>query len=321
MAWIKRNLFFVIGGVIALGLLGGAGFYIYKGMSRNTTAFNTLNEVVGTLKNLTDQKPQPGNDKIDNTRIAREQDKQVQAWIASSAAYFQPIPSIPPGNVTSEAYAGALRRTIDQLQKEADTAGVILPPNYVFSFSAQRPLVKFSGGLDQLAAQLGEVKAISEILFAARVNAFDGIQRVRVSDDDMSGQTAQQADYIDERPITNELAIVTPYVVSFRCFTPELSRVMGGFAKAPNTYIVKSLNVQPAGANLQIGGAPGMAGEMPPPGGLPMRMQGEGGYPTMAPAPQPGQPVPGKGGLQTVLKEQLLRVTVEVELVKLLPKN
>ena len=32
--------------------------------------------------------------------------------------------------------------------------------------------------------QLGEVKAISEVLFAARVNALDGIQRVRVSDDD-----------------------------------------------------------------------------------------------------------------------------------------
>jgi hypothetical protein len=319
MAWIKRNLFFVIGGVIALAMLGGAGFYIYKGMSRNSTALNTFIEVVGTLKTLTDTKPSPGNDKIDNAQIARDQDKQVQAWVASASAYFQPIPSIPPGNVTSEAYAGALRRTIDQLQKEAETAGVLLPPNYVFSFSAQRPLVKFAGGLDQLATQLGEVKAISEVLFAARVNAFDSIQRVRVSDDDLTGTAAQQADYIDEHPITNDLAIITPYVVSFRSFTPELSRVMTGFAQASNTFIVKAVNVQPAGANLQIPGTPGLNGEMPPPGYPPMRMPGEG-YPPMAPPPT-GQPVANKGGLQTVLKEQLLHVTVEVELVKLLPKN
>jgi hypothetical protein len=32
-------------------------------------------------------------------------------------------------------------------------------------------------------------------------------------------------------------------------------------------------------------------------------------------------PAADKGGLQTVLKEQLLRVTLEVEIVKLLPKS
>jgi hypothetical protein len=39
------------------------------------------------------------------------------------------------------------------------------------------------------------VKAIAEILFAARVNDLDGIQRVRVSDDDTAGS---QSDYIEE---------------------------------------------------------------------------------------------------------------------------
>jgi hypothetical protein len=33
------------------------------------------------------------------------------------------------------------------------------------------------------------------------------------------------------------------------------------------------------------------------------------------------QPVSSKGGLPTILKEQLLRVTLEVDLVKLLPKT
>ena len=30
MMWIKRNLFFVVVGILALGLLGAAGFYDYK---------------------------------------------------------------------------------------------------------------------------------------------------------------------------------------------------------------------------------------------------------------------------------------------------
>ena len=72
MAWIKRNLFFVIGGILALGLLGAAGFYNYKGWSHNSAAFDKLNEIYGTLRNLTGKKPSPGNDKVDNiSRRAR----------------------------------------------------------------------------------------------------------------------------------------------------------------------------------------------------------------------------------------------------------
>jgi len=307
MAWIKRNLFFVIGGIVSLGLLGAAGFYIYKGMNRNSAASAALVEVVGNLSGLGDQKPSPGNDKFDNAKIAQSQDKEIQAWVASSSAYFQPIASIPGSPVTGASFSSALQKTLGQLHGEADEAGVVLPPNYDFSFAVEKNRLTFApGGLDLLACQLGEVKAISEILFATRVNMFEGIQRVRVSDEDLTGAPA---DYIDEHPLTNDLAIITPYVVNFRCFTAELSRVMGGFATASNTFIVKSVNVQPAGAATAVAPNPGMEGQ-----GFPPQMQ-----PPMQ--PPPGQPVPGKGGLQTILKEQLLRVTVEVELVKLLPKN
>ncbi|MDR3456212.1 MAG: Amuc_1100 family pilus-like protein [Verrucomicrobiae bacterium] len=317
MAWIKRNLFFVIGGVVALGLLGAAGFYIYTAWGKNAKASADLVEVVGNLKTLADQKPPPGNDKVDNIKIALGQDKQVKQWVASAAAYFEPIPSIPPaGSVNVANFSGALQNTLKQLRIEAEAAGVSLPPQYDFSFASEKNKLTFSGGgLEPLAAQLGEVKAICEILFAARINALDGIQRVHVSDDDQNGS---QSDYIEERPITNDLAVITPYVVTFRCFTPELSRVVGGLAKAPGNYIIKTISVQPAGAAAGMPGGPGYVGEMPP-GGMPMTRAGEGFAPPMQ--PPAGQPTAGKGALQTVLKEQLLRVTAEVELVKLLPKN
>jgi hypothetical protein len=313
MAWIKRNLFFVVGGLVTLVLLGGGGFYIYQELTRNSTASDKLNEIYGTLKSLQEQKPAPGNEKIDNTKIAKEQRQQLEAWIQSAGKFFKPIPSIPPDNITSETFAGALRRTVDLLQHEADAAGVILPPKYDFSFSAQRPLVKFaSGSLAPLSVQLGEVKAIAEIVLSARVNALDGIQRVRVSDDDASGS---QGDYIDEQPITNNLAIITPYVVTFRSFTPELSRVIGAFATSSNAFVIKAINIQPAGTS----GAPSDAQMGTPPGFMPGAMPGQA-MPGQMPPPTVA-PVTAKGGLTTVLKEQLLRVSMEVELVKLLPKS
>jgi len=299
MAWIKRNLFFVIGGMLALGLLGAAGFYNYKGWSHNTAAFNQLNDIYGTLRSVTSQKPSPGNDKINNIEAAKAQERQMRDWMRQAADYFQPIAPIPnmdTRTVSSQEFAEALRRTIDQLQHEADTASVILPPKYSFSFEAERQLVKFAtGSLGSLAVQLGEVKTISEILFEAHVNSLDGIQRVRVSDDDASGP---QADYFDDRSVTNNLAVLTPYQITFRSFSPDIAQVLAGFASSPHGFIVKSISVQPAGALT----ATSPEAPAPPPASVPAV-------------------TPGKGGLQTVLNEQLLRVTLVVEVVKLLPQK
>jgi len=312
MGWIKRNLFFVIGGVVTLGLLGAGGFYIYTGWDRNSQAAEKLNEIYGTLRNLQTEKFTGGNGQVDNSRTAREQQQQLRSWIDSTTNYFQPILAIPADDITSENFAEALRRTVDALQREAGTAGVTLPPGYDFSFSAQRLLVNFApGSLEPLAVQLGEVRVIAETVFAARVNALDGIQRLRVSGDDMAGS---QGDYTDEHAVTNNLAVLTPYVVTFRCFTPELARVVTGFADSPNMFLVKAINVQPAGISSSApeNAAPGMPGLMNgrPPWGFGL------------PGPAPVAPPPAdKGGLPTVLKEQLLRVTLIVEIVKLLPKS
>jgi hypothetical protein len=310
MGWIKRNLFFVIAGVLAVGLLGAACFYGYQGWSRNSAAFDKLNEYYGTLHDLVTQKPSPGNQKINNTDAARDQERQIRDWISRARKHFAPIAPIPDaggGPVSASLFRAALHRTIDQLQREADAANVMLPPEYDFSFAAEFPLVNFApGSLDALPTQLGEVKAISEILFAARVNALDGVQRTRMSDDDTGGS---QGDYIDDQSVTNDMAVITPYTVVFRAFSPEIAQTLAAFASSPSCFIVKGIVVQPAGDTTV-----GMAASMTPAGYEDRRYQ----------PPQSALAAPvitGKGGLQTVLKEQLLRVTLQVELVKLLPKN
>jgi hypothetical protein len=275
---------------------------------------------------------------VDNIAAAREQERQIRDWIRQAADYFQPIAPIPnTGNnaVSSEAFAGALRRTIDQLQHEAEAASVTLPPQYNFSFKAQRDLVRFQpGSLGSLAAQFGEVRTIAEILYAAKVNSLDGIQRVRVSDDDANGP---QADYFDGHSVTNNLAVLTPYQITFRSFSPEVGEVLAGFASSPHGFIVKSINVQPAGAAAAT--APETAATetavpmlavtetvepmlaQPMPSHLPAGLRDRPAAPPAAPPTTLPTRVPGRGGLQTVLNEQLLRVTLVVEVVKLLPKK
>jgi HAMP domain-containing protein len=312
MIWIKRNLLFVIGGVLALIMLGAVGFYDFVSWKRNSVAIDRLNDVYNQLRQYTNQKPSPGNDKINNIEAAKQQEARLRDWINQARNYFQPIAPIPNptnGPVLNEMFADAMHRAIDQLQREAPNANVSILPQYSFSFEAQRSRVKFApGSLDALAVQLGEVKTISEILFAARVNQLDGIQRVRVSDDDVSGP---QTDYLAEQSVTTELAVMTPYTVTFRAFSPEIAQTLAGFASSTNGFVVQSINVQPAGAASMAGGMPM---PMSPPG-FPAP-----GFPAPVPVPAPTG-MPAHGGLQTVLQEQLLRATVEIELVKLMPKK
>ena len=280
-------------------LLGAAAFCSdFQGWSHNSTAKDKLNEIYGTLKQLGDQKPSPGNSKIDNIKAAKEQELEVRDWVSGTGDYFKPIAPIPNSpEVSSEAFAADLRRTLDQLQREADAASVQLPPKYSFAFEAQRSIVKFAGSLSPLAVQLGEVKTISEILFAAHVNSIDNIQRARVSDDDTAGP---QEDYLNDASMTNDLAVLTPYAVTFRSFSGELASVLAAFATSPHGFVVEGVNISPAG----------MA---PAPGGSP-----EGGGPPPMMMPPPGG-MPGRGGLPTVLNEQLLRITLKVVIVKPLP--
>ena len=314
MVWIKRNLFFVVGAVIAMGLLAAAGVYDFKNWQRNNAALDALNQAYVKLQSLYSQNPSPGNDKIDNIKAAGDQAQRLRQWIQGTEQYFQPIPSIPDpasGEITDARFAGARDHTLSQLQAEAAGASVIVPPQYGFSFEAERTLVKFSpGSLDALARQLGEVKVICEILYATRINSLDGVRRVRVSNDDVSGP---QSDYVDQMITTNDLAIFTPYQVTFRCFSQDLAGVLSSFAASSHGFIVKDINVQPAAgvaASSATSNPGGDAGGFGQPPFVPSRM----------PVGRPAAPI-GRGGLQTVLDEQLLSITLDVEIVKLLPGN
>jgi hypothetical protein len=308
MAWIKRNLFFFIGGLVALGLLGAAAYYNYANWSRNAASMAALEETFNSLKELSDPSKSPGNEQHPRILQARDQEKLARDWLGQTHNYFKPIDRVPSDNpITSESFAAALRRTIDVLQHEATNSNVMIPPGgYGFSFEAERTRVTFDpASLDILATQLGEVKTISEILYAAGVNDFDGIQRVRAAVEDANGPGG---DYVsDQVTASGTTATLTPYVITFRSFTPEIAQVFTGFIDSPHAFIVKSINVAPAPADNNA----------PAPVSVPVDYPRHGRI--GAPGVDPNAPS-DRGGLVTVLKEKLLRITMEVEIVKLQPK-
>ncbi len=351
MEWIKRNLYFVIGGTVAVVLMGLAGWYLYSKWELNNSMLAQLDEQYSKLKELNSANPHWGSGDVDNIKTAKEQRQELRGFIEKSRPFFQRIPPIPAtesGKVSSQEFSSALARTVDHLQHDAAKGNVTLPPknttgqNYSFSFEFQSQNVTFApGSLEPLANQLGEVKVISDILFEGKINSLDYIRRERVSDDDLKGAAG---DYVAEKSITNDLAVLSPYEMSFKCFSAELASVLGGFAKSPYGLIVKSINVEKAPAVASADpsqspaavAAPQLYVPPPPPAGRadgpddfarrygPGGPGGRGPVP-VAPPPQqvyvaPRAPAPGnRGGLPTALDEKQLKVTMTVMAVKLMP--
>ncbi len=283
-----------------------AGLYLGANWKRNSDNLKKLDEAYNQLDQYSKENPHPGNDKVDNIKAAKAQQEELRSFIGNMHKWFTPIPPIPNStNVTSEQFAAALRRTIDQLQHDAMSASVIFPPKYDFSFEAERSLVQFApGSLNPLAVQLGEIKAICDVLNAAKVNSVDNIRREKVSDDDLAGP---QSSYLSEKSVTTDLAVLTPYEITFRGFSTELAAVLERFAHSPYCIIVKSVNVEPATASAAT--TPGE--NRPDFPGMPMSPM----------TPRPAVTTIGANGLPIILDEKQLRITMMLEVVKLLPKN
>jgi hypothetical protein len=293
MSWVKRNLYFVISCVVAVALLVAAGWYCYSSWQRNDANWQELSQDYSQLSQLLSKNPGAGNETVTNIDTAREQARAVQQRVAELEKLFTPIHGIPNTNhFDDHMMASAVRQTVGELRAAAAAHSVTLPAEFDFSFTLQEGKIVYDpNSWDQLSKQLGEVTAICDIVFSSRVTELDGVQRERTADDvNPNGATVAAPDYIDSTSVTNQNnVVITPYQLTFQCFTPELGSLLSSFANQPHTYIVKTLNVQPQEF------MPGME-----PGGM-----------------QP--PIVNARGAATVIDEKKLKVVLQVDVVKRLP--
>jgi len=340
MPWIKRNLPFLIGSAAALALLIVAGWYCYVKWQLNRSNLAALDDAYNQLRQTLNSNY--GNKDIDNIAIARTYHTNVLQAIDKARKHFQtirPIPDLP--QIENRDFFTALRATIGQMREVASDASVTLPgADYDFTFRAQQQLISFApGSTPLLAAQLGEIKAICDVLFKARINAIYSIQRERVSQDDLKGPPSN---YVETQSVTNAVggAVLVPYEVSFFCFSGELANVLAGFANSQHGFIIKTINVEAGGTaatgELDGGGVVEMDAipqqmYAPPPEPAPrtdvppyMRARRPDPavpvQPVVTPVAVPISPAPtATSGSKGLPVEKQLKVTMALDVVRLLP--
>ena len=280
MAWVKRNLGLVIGGVIALALLGVAGFYFWGNYKHDQEITQSLDETTEKFKGLLNRPLHPGGEgggKVNNIELVKAENKRLEDFLKDVRARFgkREIPT----NISNRDFRALLDNTIHDLQKSADAFGITVPgkKDYWFSFSPEKSAVEFKN-IEMLTHQLMDVKDLCDILFAAKISDLVAIKRVAASSDENNAQ-----DFLtDKKASTNEFAIVTPYELRFQGFSGELARVLERMISAKRCFVVRSVAVDKAPSEdgaAQANPMPFMDPRMR------MMMGGRYGPPPVAPSP------------------------------------
>jgi hypothetical protein len=320
MAWVKRNLIFVI--IIAVGLIatGYCGYLLFSVLGANSGVKSDYDSTLTQLE--TAQKANPPATK-ENIEAAKADGERVGQLLVNFRKSFGPFPIAP--KVDDRGFVEHLQLILRQFGAEATNAGVRLPPDYAFSFSQQLHHVSFSSEcIGPWMQELEEIKLILRILYAAKINYLEQIQRVPACNDDLSGD-----DCLNATSVSNQLGVIAPYKITFTGFSTEVASVLTGFAVATNYFVVKYLNITPSRAPLPVVSTPTAPtmqqryipppdygqytledGERPGRGsrGRPMSRQ-----PVPAQAAAPAGPTPP----ETILQETPLYVTLVVDAVKL----
>src|SRR5436190_3086872 len=125
MCWAKRNLYFLISCVLAVGFLGAGGWFCYSELQRNGQSWEDLKKAYDELQQISDKQPNAGDGKVDNIKTAREQAKEAQERSKTMRKFFIALPSIPNTNrIDDRALAFAVRDTIRQMRIAASYRNV-----------------------------------------------------------------------------------------------------------------------------------------------------------------------------------------------------
>ena len=311
MAWIKRNLWLVISGVIALVFLGLGGFYLWSAIEKNKSIDGEISQTKSDIELLLNGEITPNQQ---NLKDAKEQSARLTAFVADAKKHFPPTPASGPLDALS--FKTLLRTTVSGLQKQAESAGISLTTtNYLFTFDAQWAATTFAQeSLHPLSERLHEVRFIAEVLFKSRINRLVGMRRAMVQGERLQGGGAGGIPAADVYlPVAGRSNPETgmalwPYEVTFICFTSELAAVMEGLQSAQYGFVVKSPVIEPdAETKAPAGRQPKLPNQ--PPLVRPVRPPVAGQPP---PAAIPGAPV----GLVTIVNEKPLRVTLRIEVIK-----
>tara|TARA_B100000427_G_scaffold115200_1_gene95688 strand:- start:18 stop:1142 length:1125 start_codon:yes stop_codon:yes gene_type:complete len=286
---LKRHVLVIVGLLLAIGFVVGG--FLFKGTTeaKKTTANDEYKEQMGKRDEVKNAQV-----KVDakNVGVLGEIADEYDRFTSQAGKVFtdNPLPAM-----SSNEFLNYLTQTIVLLNRKATNNLVKVPNdlskradiNYSFTFAPLMDVVEITTDkIPELQIQLEDVKQITDVLFQSRIQSLELLQRKPVTEEDR--RAAMTSNYLNTREIyTNSISVVRPYKVKFRCLSDGIAKTLSGFAKTKTFYVVRTMEVTPAGESSSTTVA-GMGGGNSEPG---MGGSGMGGGNA-----EPGMGGPGSGG-------------------------
>ena len=243
MAWIKRNLFFVIGMAAGLLLTGYCVWLFTRDLASNSTVDNDLQEATRQYDALANN-PKVPYPSEENIQHAREDQTKVKQLVDQLHTAFPPFPAPPKLDV--KGFSEYLETTLFDLRHRATNAGVSLPDDFAFAFTDQRGKLNYPLECIPLwLQQLAEINSLCDILYRARINSLLVLKRVSISSS--NDMIVTFGDLLGSQVTNTPFGTVTPYKIEFKCFSKDLAAVLDGLARSSHCFVVKNIVVRPAG--------------------------------------------------------------------------
>lgn len=317
MVWLKRNIIWLIGGLISIGLIGAATMFMLGARKKQEEAVSGLGSYTNVVNRLMSAKPFPGPKTIQKVET---ETAAVRVFIDEAEKMFE---YEEPQRMPSRAFKVHLINSLVQLQTDATNYNVELPENFNFTFTHLLPmpnLLPYS--IKPLQVQLRDIQEIAQILFESRIHALEEFARVPAYVREPGNRNVLITDMGVRTNLTTDKAVFTstPYKFTFRGFTSELTEVLNRFARANRFYVVKKLEVETYVANA---GDPNMmlaGGESEMMQADPSAVLRRQNILSRARTAAGARMVPAQPQFVTIVNEKPLRVKMIVDVVKLIRK-
>ncbi len=322
MEWVKKNMVFVIALAVAV-LLMGVGVWYLLGTKSDADGVDT--ELQAKNQELDGLIQRPVYPDAANIKLAKDEESRVSDFIRQARSHFTELQK--PEGLDTAGFKSHLEATISELLRDAERAGVRLPESssktgYGFTFDDPRKQLQLpSNALAPLAVQLGDLKALCQVLFDAKIPSLVSLKRAQV----LTNETGSNPNICSKKIETNSAlgSVKYPYEVVFQGFSPELASVLNGLKQSTNAFIVKSLNVERGSLESATPSQPAapMGGAGNPYGMDPNLMRRYGMMPGGFSQAAQTQAQPANRPGEVLVEEKPIKVTMGIELIKLLPSE
>ena len=286
---LKRHLLVIVCLLLAIGFVVGGVLFKGKTGEDKTTAVGAYKEQMDRRDEI---KNAPVKVHIDNVGVLGEIADEYDRFTEEAGKVFMVK---PVQKMTSNEFLNYMTQTIVLLNRKATNNLVKVPNdlrkradiNYSFTFAPLMEVAEISQDkIPELQVQLEDIKQISDVLFESKIQSLEVFQRRPVTQEDR--KASMTPNYLNTRKAyTNSISVVRPYKVKFRCLSDGIAKTLSGFAKTKTFYVVRTMEVTPAGASSSstFGGS----------GGNPESGSGLGGNPEGGSGPSSGSSGAGGG--------------------------